>query len=81
MQETDKDNCRGTKWFSLLTFSIIALVSLLTDVGTVSSEPGFVKWSVSAISINLALSALAVIAGVVMKTKFFGTLIEGGLVS
>ena len=80
MTETEQDTSRGIKWFMLLAFSIIALVALLTDVGMVSSEPLFVQWSVSAVSISLALSALAVIAGALLKTKFVGTAIEGGLV-
>jgi hypothetical protein len=70
----------GTSWLFLLAYSVIALAALLWQVDTVSDETSVNQWCVSAVSISVALSALAVLATALMKDKFVGTAIDGGLV-
>jgi len=74
------------KWFAVFVFNLIALVAFITHVnmlmeGGVSGGPTYVKWAVSAISINFAVATLAVLANKLAGTKFAATPIEGGLVS
>jgi len=75
-----EDN-RYAKWFMVAAFSTIALVSLTGtyDDEKIGDQPKEVKWAVSAISISLTFSALAVFANFLLKEKFVGTVIEGGL--
>jgi hypothetical protein len=58
----------------------VALAALLWNVDTVSDETSVNQWCVSAVSISVALSALAVLATALVKDKFVGTALDGGLV-
>jgi hypothetical protein len=80
MAGTRQEGCPGATWFTLLAYSIVALAALLWEVDKVSDESSVNKWCVSAISISVAFSGLAVIASTFMKSKFTGTAMEGGLV-
>jgi hypothetical protein len=78
---TDKqERIYGVSWLHLLAYSIVALCALLQVVDKVSDTSSEIQWSVSALSISVAFSGLAVIASLLMKEKFIGTAIEGGLV-
>ena len=73
---------RFSRWFAVVAFSSVALTALITDLpGNLSDEGKTVKWSASAISISLAMSALAWFAHMLIKDKFVGTHLEGGMVS
>jgi hypothetical protein len=74
-----QEGCPGATWFTLLAYSIVALAALLWEVDKVTDESSVNKWCVSAISISVAFSGLAVIASTFMKKKFVGTAMEGGL--
>jgi hypothetical protein len=80
MARTQQEGCPGATWFTLLAYSVVALAALLWEVDKVSDETSVNKWCVSAISISVAFSGLAVIASTFMKSKFTGTATEGGLV-
>jgi hypothetical protein len=80
MAGTRQEGCPGATWFTLLAYSIVALAALLWEVDKVSDETSVNKWCVSAISISVAFSGLAVIASTFMRSKFTGTAMEGGLV-
>jgi hypothetical protein len=80
MANDNKQGVYGASWLSLLAYSVIALVALLWEVDKVSDETGQNKWTVASMSISVAFSGLAVIASFLMKSKFSGTHIEGGLV-
>lgn len=85
MSDTSTCNSRGPQWFALFAFSIVALTALLTEVGVPISDQfteyaQATKWSEAAISMSLAFSGLAVLAHMVRKDKFVGTVMEGGLV-
>jgi hypothetical protein len=72
---------RNSMWFTSCTFAIIALVAITSEKGDITDQDKAVKWAVSAISVNIALSGLAVLAILALKNKFIGTMMEGGLVS
>jgi hypothetical protein len=79
-EEQPKPN-RYPQWFSVAAFSVIALVGLTSTLkGDLSNQAKQIKWSASAMSVALTLSALAVFAHIA-KDRFIGTPIEGGLVS
>jgi hypothetical protein len=72
---------RQPHWFAVAAFSIIALVSMTSNfTGDISNQTKEVKWSVSAVSIALTFSSLALIATMVLKDKFVGTTMETGMV-
>ena len=78
-QEASKS--RMSHWFAVAAFSTIALVSITSNmVGDISDQIKEVKWAVSAVSIALSFSVLALLATVVLKDKFVGTTIETGMV-
>ena len=73
---------RHAHWFGVAAFSTIALVSMTSlFVDSIKDEPKATKWAVSAVSIALSFSSLAVFANLLLKDKFVDTSIEGGLVS
>jgi hypothetical protein len=72
---------RNSLWFTSCAFAIIALVAITSEKGDITDQIKEVKWAVSAISVNIGLSGLAVLAIVALKNKFVGTIMEGGLVS
>jgi hypothetical protein len=70
-------------WFPAMAFNVIALAALIAPIipdYNVGDQETYVKWSVAAVSVNLGLAVLALIAAVLAKEKFSGTVIEGGLV-
>jgi len=77
---------RSSHWFAVAAFSTIALVSITTEFGDVGFEGDITdqkretKWAVSAISVALSLSGLAVFANLLLKDKFVDTPMEGGMV-
>lgn len=75
---------RNTHWFSVAAFSTIALVSIIDEFPSgenIKDQEKETKWAVSAVSVALIFSALAVFANLLLKEKFVGTLMEGALVS
>jgi len=76
---------RSSHWFAVAAFSTIALVSITTEFGDVGFEGDITdqkretKWAVSAISVALGLSGLAVFANLLLKDKFVDTPMEGGM--
>ena len=75
---------RITHWFSVAAFSTIALVSIINNFPEgqdITDQEDYTKWVVSAMSIGLTFSALGVFANFLLKEKFEGQLLEGGLVS
>lgn len=73
---------RNVQWFALAAFSNVALASMTSNFANdLSDETKEVKWVVSGVSVALALSTLSFIAHFVLKEKFVGTIMEGGLVS
>lgn len=72
---------RHTHWFSSGAFATIALVGLLKDIGDVDDQNKSTKWAVSGISIALSMAGLAIIANMLIRDKFVGTHLEGGMVS
>jgi hypothetical protein len=79
---TDRDKkTRQSQWFAVAAFSTVALVALCSNFeGKIKDEDMRVKWAVSAISLALIFSALAVFAHILLKEKFANTAMEGGLV-
>lgn len=72
---------RHSQWFAVTAFSIIALVAMTTNFeGNITDESKEVKWAASTVTIALTFSALAVLAHVLLKEKFVGTVIEKGMV-
>ena len=73
---------RQSHWFSVAAFSTIALVAITSTFDVdISDQTKQIKWAVSAVSISLTFSALAVFANILVKDKFVDTPVEGGLVS
>lgn len=77
--EESKLVSRHKEWFSLAVCCTIALVGLTTQVDKVKDTNQHTKWSVSALSIAVALAAIAVFAHL-LKEKFIATHVEGGMV-
>jgi hypothetical protein len=72
---------RQTQWFGVAAFTIIALVAMTNNFNdNISDETKEVKWAVSAVSIALTFSSVAVIANLFLKDKFVGTIMETGMV-
>jgi uncharacterized membrane protein len=72
---------RFVTWFSLAVFNTIALVGLNSELEQdLSDEPKEIKWCISAMIVVLCLSLLGVLAHM-LRGKFIGTTMEGGLVS
>jgi uncharacterized membrane protein len=72
---------RHTNWLMTAAFSTIALVAMLkTYDGKLTDQERASKWVVSSMSITLIFSAVGVFSSMLMKEKFVGTMIEGGLV-
>lgn len=72
---------RHVHWSLTAIFSTVALCALVTEwTGKVSDQERDTKWAVSAISINLALSWVSVMANMFLSSNFVGTMMEGGLV-
>jgi Mg2+/citrate symporter len=81
MTNVDQHNkMRLGQWFAVAAFSTIALVAMTSNFDKIKDQKKEVKWAVSAVSIALTFSALAVFAHVLLKAKFVGTAMEGGLV-
>lgn len=77
---TEEKPSRGNQWFLTFLTSVIALVAI-TSTWKVVGGPTYLKWAASGLAVVLGLSGLAVLAHAVVKSKFVGTPIEGGLVS
>jgi hypothetical protein len=81
MEDMKKE--RHSMWFGVAAFSTIALVAMTTDIPDgqdLGDQTKEFKWSVSAASVVVGLSALAWFAHFT-KDRFAGTPVEGGLVS
>ena len=73
---------RLSQWFAVAAFSTIALVSMTSNfLNKIKDEDRPSKWAVSAVSLTLTFSALAMFANILLKEKFVNTPMEGGLVS
>jgi len=73
---------RNAHWMMVAAFSTIALVSITSsfvDDEKLKDQEKETKWAVSAISVALVFSAIAVFANFLLKEKFVGTIMEGGL--
>jgi hypothetical protein len=82
MTDTDPPPAsRFVAWFALAAFNTIALVALNSELeNDLKHETSENKWCISSMIITLTLSILGVFAHV-LKGKFVGTPMEGGLVS
>jgi hypothetical protein len=86
MTDTDTDTpptpaSRFVPWFALASFNVIALVALNSQLNfDLKDESQEHKWCISSMIITLFFSVLGVLAHMLRK-KFIGTPIEGGLVS
>jgi hypothetical protein len=86
MTDTDTDATpapasRFVPWFALASFNVIALVALNSQLNfDLKDESKQHKWCISSMIITLFFSILG-IAGHMLRKKFIGTPIEGGLVS
>ena len=75
---------RNSHWFSVAAFTTIALVSIVNNFPEgedIKDQEDYTKWVVSAMSIALTFSTLGVFANLLLKDKFEGQILEGGLVS
>jgi apolipoprotein N-acyltransferase len=80
--DMSKQTGRHVHWWMIAVFSTVALVALVTEYeGDLKDQGREVKWSVSAISIVLSFSWLAVMANTFVSSTFASTMIEGGVVS
>jgi hypothetical protein len=70
---------RISLWFSSGAFATIALVALLKDIGDVGDQKKEIKWGVSGISVALSLAGLAIFANMLLREKFVGAQVEGGM--
>ncbi len=90
MTDTDTDTdtdatappaTRFVSWFALAAFNVIALVALNSQLDfDLKDESKEHKWCISSMIITLTLAVLGVV-GHLLRKKFIGTPIEGGLVS
>ena len=74
---------RHTYWFSVAAFSTIVLVSFVNYFPSgedITDQPDHTKWALSAVSIALSFSAIAVFSNLLLKERFEGKIMEGGLV-
>jgi hypothetical protein len=73
---------RDVHWSMVAVSSTVALVALVTDYdGKLSDQAKEYKWAAAAISIAFSLAWIATFANLFWREKFFGTVIEGGMVS
>lgn len=82
MDTNEKEGCRHTQWFAIMSFTIIALAALITNFDNdtnVSDQTSKVKWVVSAISIALSLASISVLANLFIPEKFQKTSLETGM--
>ena len=86
MTDTDTETppppaSRFVIWFALAAFNVIALVALNSQLDfDLKDESTEHKWCISSMIITLTLATLGVV-GHLLRKKFIGTPIEGGLVS
>jgi hypothetical protein len=72
---------RFVTWFALAAFNVIALVALNSQLDfDLKDESTEHKWCISSMIITLTFAVLGVL-GHLLRKKFIGTSIEGGLVS
>ena len=64
-----------------MVFCAIALTSLVTMIGNENvGATSMNQWAVSGVSITLSLSAISVFGNFLLREKFGGTSMEGGMV-
>jgi hypothetical protein len=76
---TSTTTSRHAHWTMMAGFATIALIALLKDFDKVKDQEKQVKWAVSGLSISLAMGGLAVFANMLLRDKFVGTHLEGGM--
>lgn len=71
---------RHVHWVTMAASATIALIALLKDFDKLKDQEKQVKWAASGLSIALTMAGIAVFANMLLRDKFVGTLLEGGMV-
>lgn len=72
---------RHVHWFNSGAFATIALAAICQEFGDIRDQTKEIKWIFAGVLIALTFSGLAIFGNMILRDKFVGTVLEGGMVS